>query len=190
MLTVYYKIRGEGERYVMPDVGTPRTSGISLEAEFEVYQDQDSGHLLGIVVFKELAPSPQSCVPKNTDSSSTVMALLAILDTLVTEYGLTRMPFAKLEPTVEAISLVLRAAYHFYLHLRRTPRVENDTGKGLADFVEIEMAEIEHDNITFNDDFEPVLSPIKANWKRGKVFDLQIDDNRYMDGRLSTCKYL
>ena len=67
-----------------------------------------------------------------------------IFDSLVTEYGLTRMPFS-LEPTLEAISPVLRAADHFYWHLRRRREVENDTKKGLAHFVEIEVAETEHD---------------------------------------------
>jgi hypothetical protein len=213
----------------MPDVGTAR--GISLEAEFEVYQD--SGLSLGIVVVKELNPfstrlrakgnrfvlkgdgvarqiSAGTQEPvlrihvadelkvlvediKRTDQSHRIIQLVErkqaefgmaledgkivfdILDPLVTKYGLNRMPIS-LEPTVEAISPVLRAAYHFYLHLRRTPRVENDTGKGLADVVEIEMAEMEHDGISYNDDFEPVLSPIKPSWKRGKVFDLQIDN--------------
>jgi hypothetical protein len=214
----------------MPDAGTAR--GISLEAEFEVYQDQDSEHLLGIVVVKELSPFSTKLrtkehkfvlegdgVARQTSAGTQepvlrihvadelkalvediertlriiqlverkqaefCMALedgkvvFDILDTLVTKYGLTRMPFTELEPTVEAISPVLRAAYHFYLHLRRTSGVESDT-----DVVEIEMAEMEHDGITYNDDFEPVLSPIKSSWKRGDVFDLQINNNRTIYG--------
>jgi hypothetical protein len=62
--------------------------------------------------------------------------------------------------------------------------VENDTRKG---FVEIEVAvEMEHDGIRYYDeDLEPVLSPTRASWKRGKDFDLQIKDReeQYMDGR-------
>ena len=224
----------------MPEVGTARTSGISLEAEFEVYQDQDSDHLLGIAVVKELNPfstklrakdhkfvlegdgvarqtSAGTQVPvlrihvadelkalvediKRTDQSHRIIQMVErnqaefgmaledgkvvfdILDPLVLKYGLTRMPFTNLEPTIEAVSLVLRSAYHFYLHLRRTPRVENDTGKGLADVVEIEMAEMEHDGVTFNDDFEPVLSPIKTSWKGGKEFELQISDEGTVHG--------
>jgi hypothetical protein len=222
----------------MPNVGTARSSGISLEAEFEVYQDQDSGLSLGIVVVKELRPfsirlrarehnfvlkgdgvarqtSAGTQVPvlrihvadklkalvediKRADKSHRIqlverkqaefgMALedgkvvFDIFDSLVTNYGLTRMPYS-LKPTVEAISPVLHAAYHFYLHLRRTPRVENDTGKGLADVVEIEMAEMEHDGVAYDDDFEPVLSPIRDSWKGGKEFELQINDKETIYG--------
>ena len=215
----------------MPDVSA--VHGISLGAEFEVYQDQDSGHLLGIVVVKELRPFSTKLRAKEhrfvlegegvvrptqeplrihvvhdelkalvddikrTDPSHRIIRLVErdraefgmaledgkvvidILDAVVTKYGLTRMPFINLEPTVETISPVLRAAYRFYLHLRTTPRV-ND--KGLADVVEIEMAEMEHDGFTYDDDFEPVLSPIKGSWKRGKVFDLQINDKKTVYG--------
>ena len=225
----------------MPDVGTARTSGISLGAEFEVYQDQDSGHLLGIAVVKELSPfsiklrakdhkfvlegdgvarqtSAGTQVPvlrihvadelkalvediKRTDQSRRIIQLVErkqaefgmaledgkvvfdIFDPLVTKYGLTRMPYS-LEPTVEAVSPVLRAAYHFYLHLRRTSRVENGTreGPGLADVVEIKMAEMEHDGVAYDDNFVPVLSPIPDSWKGGKEFDLQINDKETMYG--------
>ena len=99
-----------------------------------------------------------------------------IFDPLVTKYGLTRMPFT-LEPTLETISPVLRAADHFYLHLRRTPKVEDDTEKGLANYVEVEVAEMEHDGTTYDDNLEPVLSPSGAGWKRGKEFDVQIIDS-------------
>ena len=216
----------------MPDAGSAR--GISLGAEFEVYQDQDSGQLLGIVVVSDLKPFSTTLYAKEprfalkgdgvalqttagteehvlrihvadeelkalvkkierTDPSHRIIQLVEqgqaefgmaledgkvvfnIFDSFVTKYGLTRMPFS-LEPTLEAISPVLRAADHFYWHLRRTAGVENDTGKGLADFVEIEVAEMEHDGITYDDDFEPVLSPTTAGWKRGKEFDLQIKD--------------
>ena len=221
----------------MPDVGTARTSGISLGAEFEVYQD--SGHLLGIAVVMELSPfsiklrakdhkfvlegdgvarqtSAGTQVPvlrihvadelkalvedvKRTDQSHRIIQLVErkqaefgmaledgkvvfdIFDPLVTKYGLTRMPYS-LEPTVEAVSPVLRTAYHFYLHLRRTPRVENDTGKGLADAVEINMAEMEHDGVAYDDNFMPVLSPIPDSWRGGKEFDLQINDKETMYG--------
>ena len=98
-----------------------------------------------------------------------------IFDPLVTKYGLTRMPFS-LEFTLEAITPVLRAADHFYWHLRRTPKVENDTEKGLADFVEIEVAEMEHDGISYDDDLDPVLSPTADGWKGGKDFHLQVGD--------------
>ena len=55
--------------------------------------------------------------------------------------------------------------------------MENDTEKGLANYVEIEVAEMEHDGITYDDDLEPVLSPTRVGWKGGKDFDLQIIDS-------------
>jgi hypothetical protein len=217
----------------MPDVGTAR--GISLGAEFEVYQDQDSGHLLGIVVASELNPftttlyakEPRFALEgdgvalqtsagteehvlrihvadeglkaivkqiKRTDLNHRIIQLVErdqaaefgmaledgkvvfdIFDPLVTQYGLTRMPF-HLDPTLGVISPVLHAADHFYLHLRRTPPLENDTEKGIADFVEIEVAELEHDGIKYDDNYEPVLFPTSAGWKHEKAFDLQVKD--------------
>ena len=216
----------------MPDVGSAR--GISLGAEFEVYQNQDSGHLLGIVVASESNPFSTTLYAKEarfaleedgvalqtsagteehvlrihvadedlkaiikkirkTDLNHRIIQLVErdqaefgmaledgkvvfdIFDPLVTKYGLTRMPFS-LEPTLGVISPVIHAADHFYLHLRRTPRSENDTERGIADFVEIEVAELEHDGITYDDNYEPVLSPTSVGWKHGKDFDLQIKD--------------
>ena len=212
----------------MPGVGTAR--GISLGAEFEVYQNQDSGHPLGIVIVRELSPFSATLYAKESrfalegdgvalqtgagtedvlrihvadeglkalvkkieranpshriiqlverDQAEFGMALedgkvvFDIFDPLVTKYGLTRMPFS-LEPTLEDIFPVLRAADHFYWHLRR---VENHTAKGLANFVEIEVAEMEHDG-TYDDDLMPVWSPTRAGWRRGKDFDLQISNN-------------
>ena len=211
----------------MPDVGSAH--GISLGAEFEVYQDQDFGRLLGIVVASELGPFSTTLYAKEpgfnlegdgialqtragteehvlgihvtedwlkdlvkkverTDPSHRIIQLVEkdqaefgmalehgkvvfdIFDTVVTKYGFTRMPFC-LEPTLEAISPVLRAADHFYWHLRRTPGAEDDI---IAKFIEVEAAEMEHDGISYDDDLEPVLSPTEAGWKHGKEFDLQV----------------
>ena len=220
--TVYYKIRGMGEGYVMPGAGTAR--GISLGAEFEVYQDQDSGHPLGIVIVRELSPFSTTLYAKESrfalegdgvalqtsarteddvlrihvadeglkalvssrsihlverDQAEFGMALedgkvvFDIFDPLVTKYGLTRMPFS-LEPTLDDILFVLRAANRFYWHLRKISG-KYDTSKGLANFVEIEVAEMEHNGT--NDDMLPVWSPTIAGWRGGKEFDLQISDN-------------
>ena len=239
--TVYYEIRGKGEGYVMPGVGTAR--GISLGAEFEVYQNPESDHRLGVVVVSDISPFSttlhakeprfalegdgvaleisvgteehvlrihvadeglKSLVKKieRNDPSRRIIKLVErdqaefgmaledgkvifdIFDSLVTKYGLTRMPFS-LEPTLEAISPVLHAADHFYWHLRRMPALENDTKKSLgrlANYVEIEVAEMEHDGVTYDDDFNPVLSPTETGWKRGKEFDLQIKDGRTIYG--------
>ena len=56
------------------------------------------------------------------------------------------------------------------------PGLENDTKQALANYVEIEVAETVHDG-TYDDNFDPVLSPTEAGWKRGKDFDLQINDS-------------
>ena len=217
----------------MPGVGT--ACGISLGAEFEVYQNQDSDRRLGIVVASELSPFSTTLYAKEPrfalegdgvalqtgteteehvlrihvadeglktlvkkinriDPSHRIIQLVErdqaefgmaledgkvvfdIFDPLVTKYGLTRMPVS-LEPTLEVISPVLRAADHFYMHLRRAPRVENVTEKGLANsYVDIEVAEMEHDGITYDENFEPIFSPTEAGWKSGKVFNLQIND--------------
>ena len=51
---VYHKIREKGEGYEMPNAG--EAAGITVGSEFEVYEDQDSVHLLGTVVARELSP--------------------------------------------------------------------------------------------------------------------------------------
>ena len=221
----------------MPGVGS--AGGISLGAEFEVSQHEDS-QSLGIVVVSEVKPFSTTLYAKEprfalegdgvarqisvgieeqvlriyvadeklkalvkqierADQNHRIIQLVErdqaefgmaledgnvvfdIFDPLVTKYGLTRMPFS-LEFTPEAITPVLRAADHFYWHLRRTPKVESDSGNGLADFVEIEVAEMEHDGISYNDDFEPVLFPTEAGWKGGKDFDLQVEDEGTIHG--------
>ena len=60
-----------------------------------------------------------------------------IVNPEVSAHGLTRMPFI-LEPNLEAIYPIVRAAAHFYWHLRRT-------GVALAKKVEIEMTKVESD---------------------------------------------
>jgi hypothetical protein len=54
--SVYYKIHKldtREETYVMPDAG--EAAGITVGAEFEVYQDHNSDHVLGVVVARELS---------------------------------------------------------------------------------------------------------------------------------------
>jgi hypothetical protein len=62
--------------------------------------------------------------------------------------------------------------------------VESDTDKGLADYVEIEVAEMEHDGISYDDDYEPILAPAdsEAGWKSGKDFDLRVEDRGTIHG--------
>ena len=238
----------------MPGVGTAR--GISLGAEFEVYQDQDS-QSLGIVFASKVEPlsttlsrysneleeskfvlkgdgvarqisvgSEESHVlrvyvadkklkalvkkiertdplhriiqPVAKDQAEFGMAVegrqvvFDIFDPLVTKYGLTRMPH-RIEisdgPDSDAtlitrLAHVLRAADHFYWHLRRTPGAESDseTGPGLTNFVEIAVADMEQDSDSYDEFLRPILSPIEASWKSGKAFDLQVDDRGTVHG--------
>ena len=227
----------------MIPVGTAH--GIMAGAEFEVYQDQDSCQLLGIVVARVLSafsttldakesrfilerdgvarqtclgatehvlrihvedevlrdlvrqvettdPGQRNIELADRDQAEFSMALengkvvFNILDSVVVNYGLTRMPFI-LEPTLDVISPIIRAADHFYWHLRRT---ENLAQRGLAKSVEIEVAELEHDGDTYDDDLEPVLSPTGLGWSRGRDFDLQIKDEGTIYGWkiINNCK--
>ena len=227
--SVYYKIHkleAQGETYVM-DAG--EAAGISVGAEFEVYKDQNSGHMLGTVVVRDLSAfftilcakeskialerdgvvlksragtreqlrihvadgNLKSLIKKidlnqrlgivqlvERDRADFGMALekgkvvFNIYDSDVTMHGLTRMPYI-LEPTLESISPVLRAASHFYWHRRRTMQ----TGRrGLAKKVEVKVTELKLERIEDDDELKPVFvyGPTSSgDWKGGKVFDLQ-----------------
>ena len=207
----------------MPDAG--EAAGITLGAEFEVYQDLNSNHLLGTVVVCELgaffttlyAKAPGFALEqdgialksragaeervrihvadenlkdlvKKVDPNHRIIRLVEqddgaefgialendkvvfnTYDPDVTKYGLTRMPYT-LEPTLEAISPVIRAAAHFYWHRRRIPQ----TGRGLASKIEMEVTELKVESVDYDDDLnEVVVYGPTGNWKSGKDFDLQ-----------------
>ena len=213
----------------MPEAG--EAAGITVGAEFEVYQDQYSGHLLGTVVAHELSAfsttlyakeyrialerdgvalksrvgteeqlrihvadgSPKILrVVKKIDPYGRIIQLVEreradfgmalengkvifnIYDPDVTKYGLTRMPYI-LEPTIEAISPVIRAAAHFYYHRRRTVQ----TGRrGLAKKVEIKVTELKLERIEDDDELKPVFiygPTASGGWKGGKEFDLRTE---------------
>ena len=211
----------------MPEAG--EAAGITVDTEFEVYQDLNSGRLLGTVVACELDASSttlyakksrftlerdgvafKSCagteeqiriyvadeglknlvknivdphqrtirlVKRDRDCRADFgMALengkvvFNIYDPDVTKYGLTRMPYV-LEPTLEAISPVISAAAHFYWHRRRTPK----TGRGLADFVEINVTKLKEKSAKYNAGLKRVVVYGPAgDWQSGKDFDLEI----------------
>ena len=94
-----------------------------------------------------------------------------IYDSNVTKHGLTRMPYV-LEPTLEAISPVIRHAAHFYWHRRRT--LQTDCGI-LAGKVKIEVVELKLVRAEYDDELKPVgvYSPTAIGSKGGKVFDVQ-----------------
>ena len=94
-----------------------------------------------------------------------------IFNSNVRKYGLTRMAHC-LEPTVEAISPVIRAAAHFYWHYRRTPPKSD---RGLAKNVEIEVNELEED---YDENFKSFFKPIAGGSRRLEVrkdLNLQIE---------------
>ena len=63
-------------------------------------------------------------------------------------YGIPRRRcLTERRQTLETISPVLRTADHFHWHLRKMPGLENNTKKDLANYVEIEVAEMEPDDI-------------------------------------------
>jgi hypothetical protein len=210
----------------MPD-DAGEAAGITVGAEFEVYQDQNSVHLLGTAVACELdafstrlyakeskfaldrdgvalksgagkgeqvlvhaADLCLKALVKKIDPNQRIIQLVErdraefgialekgkvvfnIYDAEVTKYGLTRMPYV-LEPTVEAIYPVIRAAAHFYWHRRRT---QITTSRGLlAEKVKIEVAELKLERVEYDDELKAVgvYSPTSSGSKGGKVFDLQ-----------------
>ena len=213
----------------MPDAG--EAAGITVGTEFEVYQDQNSSHLLGTVVARKLsdfsttlyvkeskialegdgvalksragteellrihvADSDESLknLVKKIDPNQMIIQLVErdradfgmalengkvvfnIYDSDVTKYGLTRMPYT-LEPNLDSISPVIRAAAHFYHHRRRTLK----TGRrGLAKKVEIKVTELTQESLSvdYNDELKPVAVYDPAScgeWKGGKEFNLR-----------------
>jgi hypothetical protein len=90
-----------------------------------------------------------------------------IYDSDVTKYRLTRMPYT-LEPNLEAISPVIRAAVHFYWHRRRTLQTGQ---RGLANKVEVKVTEL-NSRIEY-DELRPVAVYGPTTWKGGKEFDLR-----------------
>ena len=207
----------------MIDAG--EAAGITVGAEFKVYQDQHSGDLLGTVVAFELSAFSTTLYAKESrfaleqdgvalksragteervrihvadDSLKDLVkkispnqirlverfhgadfgmtleggkVVLNIYDSNVTKYGLTHMPHS-LEPTLEALSPVIRAAARFYWHRRRTPQ----SGRGLAKNVEIEVNELEED---FDEEFNSFYNPTTTggNWELsvGKDLNLQTE---------------
>ena len=208
---------------MMPDVGG--AAGITVDAEFEVYQDLHSGHLLGHVVARELSdfstklyaiksrfalrrygvafmtyPGTDECVRiyvaderlkdlvKKIDPNQRIIRLVDqdrraefgialkngkvvfnIYDPDVTRHRLTRMPYT-VEPTLEALSPVIRGAAHFYWHRRRTPQ----TGRGLARYVEIKATELKQESVTYDEGLKrSIVYGPTGDWKGGKEVDLQ-----------------
>lgn len=91
-----------------------------------------------------------------------------ILNPLVTEHGLKRMPF-QVNPTVNEVRPVLRAAAHFYWHLHRT-------GKDaiLQEKVKIEFTRLTEDRQDYDDTLRPTKVPQGPNLIQEGVVDLVV----------------
>lgn len=92
-----------------------------------------------------------------------------ILNPVVAQLGLTRMPFRLEECTPKSLLPIIRAAAHYYWHLRR----KNPTGDIQRD-VEIDFRQCETD---FDDDFKAVLEPYGPNMICNNVIDLPIPED-------------
>ena len=202
-------------------------AGITVGAEFEVYQDQNSIDLLGTVVacepsafsttlcakesrfalkrdgvalksragtgeqvriyvadeslkdlVRKIDPNQIQLVERDHGAEFGIAlengkVVFDIFDHNVTRHGLTRMPHI-LEPTLEAISPVIRAAAHFYWHRRRTLK----TGRGLAGKVKIEVTELRVEKVEYDDELKPVVvygPTASGDRKGGNEFDLRTE---------------
>ena len=149
-------------------------AGIDSEEQVRIYISDES--LKDLV--KKIDPNQRTIQLTGQDQAEFGMALedgkvvFNILDPLVTKYGLTRMP-SSLEPTLEAISPVIRAAAHFYWHRHRTPQSD----RGLVDFVEIKATKLEQKSVEYDSGLNCVVvyGPTR-DWESGNEslnFDLQ-----------------
>ena len=98
-----------------------------------------------------------------------------ILNPLVTQFGLTRMPF-RVCPNVDDIYPVIRASAHYHWHLRRTNMKKNLQRQVRIEFTKVIQLEEEYDG-----DFNPVVKPDGPNLNVGGVVRLVADPN-YMYG--------
>ena len=109
-----------------------------------------------------------------------------IYDSDVRNCELTRMPHT-LEPTLEAVTSVVRAAAHFYWHRRRT--LQTDRGI-LAERVKVEVTELELMRIEYGDELNCVgVPPVAVKAARSSTYRQE----NHMDGILSTiarCCYI
>ncbi|KIM25370.1 hypothetical protein M408DRAFT_26358 [Serendipita vermifera MAFF 305830] len=91
-----------------------------------------------------------------------------ILNPLVTDYGLKRMPY-QLNPTVNEVRRVLRAAAHYYWHLHRT-------GKDniLQEKVKVEFTRLSEDFQNNDGSLGPVRMPQGPNLIQEGVIDIVV----------------
>jgi len=91
-----------------------------------------------------------------------------ILNPQVTQFGLTRYPFA-LEPTYDAVFPVIRAAAHYHWHLRRT-----NTKRVLQNHITLDFRKVEE--LDHGDELNPI-QPVGENLNVNGIIELVIDPN-------------
>ncbi|KAF8993487.1 caspase domain-containing protein [Cyathus striatus] len=94
-----------------------------------------------------------------------------ILNPVVTQFGLTRIPYT-IEPDNENLIFVIREAAHFYWHLRR--KDPKGIFNGLVDVEFRELVESETEVDAF---LEPILSPAEPNLHKENVIDFVVKDS-------------
>ncbi|KAF8983561.1 caspase domain-containing protein [Cyathus striatus] len=94
-----------------------------------------------------------------------------ILNPVVTQFGLTRIPYT-IEPDNENLIFVIREAAHFYWHLRRKDP------KGIFNgLVDVEFRELVESETEVDDFLEPILSPAEPNLHKENVIDFVVKDS-------------
>ena len=97
------------------------------------------------------------------------LVVFNIRNPLVTQFGLVRMPF-QIRPHVGEVCPVIRAAAHYYWHLRRTNKkapFENQ--------VRIEFMRLKQDEEDFDENFNLITRPDGPNLNMGGVVDIVVD---------------
>ena len=97
-----------------------------------------------------------------------------ILNPLVTQYGLIRIPFS-VNPEVDDIYPVIRAQAHYNWHLRRANNTTNEVP--LYDKIHIEFTKLKQLDDEFDDDFNPVIQPDGENLNIAGVVDIIVDED-------------
>jgi len=93
------------------------------------------------------------------------------LNTLVTQWGLTRIPF-RVSASIAEVNTVILASAHYFWHLRRT-----NTKQSLKNRVRIEFTRLKELNNQFDDDFNPLVAPDGPNLNINGTVDLIVDHN-------------
>jgi hypothetical protein len=93
-----------------------------------------------------------------------------ILNPVVMQFGLTRMPHT-IDPNDENLIYVVRAAAHYYWHLRR-----KDPKGVFNKLIDVEVQELVESDTEFNEFLEAILEPAGPNLHRENVIDLTVKE--------------